>query len=238
MTPALLTYTAAGHIHEDKFDMNTNGSRFIPYRSLRVLASTLLLAACSSLTPPQVASQNIYILEAGPAIQAAQIKHDLVLTVSVPSTRPGFDTTQIAYVKQPHELNYFAASRWADTPARMLEPLIAQAIMQSGSFRAVVQSQGPIPADVRLDIELVRLQQDFQIRPSRVQLTLRAKLIDVRGKRLLAAQQFDEVENSAGDDAYGGVAATNRLVQRVLGELAEFCINAPEHELKSGANRP
>jgi len=238
MTPALLTMTVTRHLPEDEFDMNASGSWIIPYRSLRVLTSTLLLAACGSFTAPQVASQNIYILEAGPPIQSAQVKHDLVLAVSVPSSRPGFDTSQMAYVQQPHELHYFAASRWADTPARMLEPLIAQAMMQSGSFRAVVQKAGAIPADVRLDIELVRLQQDFQTRPSRVQLTLRAQLMDVRGKRLLAAQQFDEEENSASEDAYGGVAAANRLVQRVLGELAGFCINATDHELKSGANRP
>lgn len=218
--------------------MNTNGSRLIPYRTLLVLTSALLLAACSGLSAPQVASQNIYVLEAGPAVQAAPVKRDLVLAVSVPRTRPGFDTPQMAYVQQPHELNYFATSRWADTPARMLEPLLTQAIVQTESFRAVVQASSTIPADVRLDTELVRLQQDFKTRPSRVQLTLRAQLIDVRGKRLLAAQQFDEVENAASDDANGGVAAANRLVQRVLGELAEFCVNASDYDLKNAANRP
>jgi cholesterol transport system auxiliary component len=218
--------------------MNTNGSRLNSYRALQVLTSTLLLAACSGLSAPQVASQNIYVLEAEPAIQAAQVKRDLVLSVSVPRSLAGFDTLQMAYVQQPHELNYFATSRWADTPARMLEPLIAHALEQTQSFRAVVQTSGAIPADVRLDIELVRLQQDFKTRPSRVLLTLRVQLIDVRGKRLLAAKQFDEVENAASDDAYGGVTAANRLVQRVLGELAEFCVNASDHELKTGTNRP
>lgn len=238
MTPVLDTMAVTRHPPKEEFEMNTNAGRFNPYRALQVLTSTLLLAACSSFTAPKVASQNIYVLEAGPAIQAAQVKRDLVLAVGVLRTRPGFDTPQMAYVQQPHELNYFVTSRWADTPARMLEPLIAQAIVQMESFRAVVQASGAIPADVRLDIELVRLQQDFKILPSRVQLTLRAQLIDVRGKRLLAAQQFDEVETATSEDAYGGVSAANRLVQRVLGELAEFCVNAADHELKSGANRP
>jgi cholesterol transport system auxiliary component len=216
-------------IPEDEFEMNITGSISIPCRALQVLASTLLLAACSNFTAPQTVSQNIYVLEAGPAIPTAQVKRDLVLAVSVPRTRPGFDTPQMAYFKQPHELNYFATNRWVDTPARMLEPLVAQAMMQTESFRAVVQTAGAIPADVRLDIELVRLQQDFQTHPSRVQLTLRAQLIGVRGKRLLAERQFDEVENASSDDAYGGVVAANRLVQRLLGELAEFCVNAAEH---------
>ena len=218
--------------------MNINGSRLIPYRALQALTSTLLLAACSGLSAPQVASQNIYVLEAGPAIQAAPVKRDLVLAISVLRALPGFDTPQMVYVQQPYELNYFVTSRWADTPARMLELLITQTMVQTESFRAVVQTSGVIPADVRLDIELVRLQHDFKTRPSRVQLTLRAQLIDVRGKRLLAAQQFDEVENAASDDAYGGVTAANRLVQRVLGELAEFCVNASDYDLKNVTNRP
>jgi len=223
---------------EEEFEMNMNESWLISFRALRVLMSALLLAACSSFTAPPAVKQNTYLLEAGPTIQAAQIKRDLVLALSAPRTRPGYDTPQMAYVQQPHELNYFATNRWVDTPARMLEPLIAQAIMQTESFRAVVQSTSLIPADVRLDIELVRLQQDFQSSPSRVQLSLRAQLIDARGKRLLAAQQFDEVENSTSEDAYGGVTAANRIVQRLLGELAEFCINGSRQVAKISSGRP
>jgi len=206
--------------------MNTNGSRFIYCRKLLVLSSALLLAACGGLSAPQVASQDVYILESGPAIQSSQVKHDLVLLVSVPRALAGFDTPRMAYVQKPHELNYFAASRWADTPSRMLGPLIAHALEQTESFRAVLQTSGTLPADLRLDVELVRLQQDFKSRPSRVQLTLRAQLIDVRGKRLLAEHQFDAFEAASSDDAYGGVAAANRLVQRVLGDLSEFCVKA------------
>lgn len=218
--------------------MNSNGIRRMSCKALQALVPILLLAACSSLPAPKGVSPNIYMLEAGPAVPAAQVKRDLVLAVSVPRALPGFDTPQMAYVQQPYELDYFAASRWADTPARMLEPIIAQAMLQTQSFRAVVQPSGAIPADIRLDVELVRLQQDFTTRPSRVRLTLRAQLTDVRGRRLLAAQQFDEYENAASEDAYGGVTAANRLVQRVLVKLAGFCVNASVLDLPSGAHRP
>lgn len=206
--------------------MNDKKSSLIPCRLLLVLLSILMLAACSGLTPPHVPSQNIFVLESGPDIHPAHAEGDLVLAVSMPRANPGFDTNRMAYVKQPHELNYFATSRWADSPAMMLGPLIAHALEQGKSFKAVVQASAALPADVRLDIELVRMQQDFTTQPSRVQLTLRAQLIDVRGKRLIAFREFDEFEISTSDDAYGGVIAANRLVQRVLGELAEFCVDA------------
>jgi len=206
--------------------MTVTGAHWrIPCRALQILTSALLLAGCAGITTPPVASENIYVLEALRATKPAHIKRNLVLAVSEPQTRPGFDTPQMAYVQQPHELNYFVTSRWADTPARMLEPLLVQAMEQTGSFRAVVQTPGAVPADVRLDTELIRLQHDFVSRPSRVQLTLRAQLIDVRGQRVLAVKQFDESEKATRDNAYGGVTAANRVLQRMLDQLADFCVN-------------
>ena len=157
--------------------------------------------------------------------QTTQVKRDVVLAINMPHARPGFDTSQMAYVRKPYELNYFLTSRWADAPARMLAPLLVQTMEQTGGFRAVVPAPNAIPADVRLDTELIRLWQDFATHPSRVQLTLRAQLIDVRGQKVLAVKQFDEVENAASDDAYGGVTATNRILQRMLDQLADFCVN-------------
>ena len=199
--------------------------RRVPARGLLVPASMLLLAGCAALPAPQVASQSIYVLNAIPAIQAAQIKRDFVLAISQPQARPGYDTPQMVYTQHPHELNYFVTSRWADTPAHMLEPLLLQTLEQTGSFRAVVPTHGAVSADIRLDTELVRLRHDFETRPSRVQLTLRAQLTDMRNRRVLAAQQFDETENAASDNPYGGVGAANRALQRMLGRLADFCIH-------------
>jgi len=194
-------------------------------RTGHILATVLLLAGCAGMSTSQAVSQNIYVLEAQPVIDTTQLKRNLVLAVSTPRARPGFDTNQIAYVKLPHELNYYVTSRWAVTPARMLEALLLQALEQTGSFRSIVQIAGAVPADVILDVELIRLQQNFEMRPSRVQLTLRGQLIDVQGKRVLAVKQFDESENATSEDAYGGVVAANRAVQRILGQLAEFCVS-------------
>lgn len=190
------------------------------------LLAGLLLAGCTGLSTPQGSSPNIYVLDARPAVPKSTVRHDLVLAVNMPQARPGFETAQIAYLQQPHELNYFVNSHWTSTPARMLQPLLLQALEQSAGFRAVVRTASAIPADVRVDIELIRLQHDFTTHPSRVQITLQAQLIDVRGKRVLAVQQFDATENAGSEDAYGGVGAANRLVQRVLGQVTEFCVTA------------
>lgn len=185
-----------------------------------------LLAACTALQPPRAEVATLYLLEARPARTAAQPPRALVLAVETPHARAGYDTARMVYVRQPHKLEYYAKNRWVDTPARMLAPLLVQALAQSGAFNAVVQSSNRIGADLRLDTELVRLQQDFSTQPSRVQLSLRAQLIDTRSNRVLALRELEETEIAPSEDAYGGVMAANTALQRLLDQLVAFCHTA------------
>jgi cholesterol transport system auxiliary component len=194
--------------------------------------AALLLAAlapaCAGLQAPPAQPVSTYLLDARPqAAPAARIPAGPALSVSVPRARAGFDGPQMAYASRPHELGHFAAHRWVDAPARMLAPLLAQALEGAGCWRAVVQAPSAAAAELRLDTELVRLVQDFTVRPSRVQLTLRAELIDTASKRVLAVRELDEVEPAPSDDPYGGVVAANRALGRLLGRLGELCAAAP-----------
>jgi cholesterol transport system auxiliary component len=186
----------------------------------------ILLASCSALRAPPLEAPQLYLLDASAAVRQSPIQRNLVLAVSMPRASAGFDTPQMAYQQRAHQLQYFAVNRWLDTPARMLEPLLLQALEQSHGFSAVVRTPSIVAADVRLDTELIRLQQDFSSQPSRVQLTLCVQLVDVSAKRVLASKVFTVVEDAPSDDARGGVIAANRLLQQLLSQVAEFCVSA------------
>ena len=194
-------------------------------RALAWLAAAAA-GACTAIQPPRVESPSLHVLQAAPLPRSARPPRDVVVEVAPPRAWPGFDTRDIVYVREPYELDFYAASRWADTPARMLGPLLARALEETGSFRAIVAIPGPVPADVRVDTELQRLQQGFGAKPSRVELTLRVQLTDLKAKRVLAAKVFDETGPAATEDAAGGVAAANRALQRALGAIADFCVAA------------
>lgn len=186
-----------------------------------------LLGGCSALLPPPPPPDNIYLLEANlpsiPARSAPATQYQIVLAVSMPRARAGFDTAQMIWVRQAHGLEVYSRNRWADTPARMLAPLLTQTLERSGAFHAVVMSPSSASAMLRLDTELIRLQQDFSVRPSKVQFTLNAQLIDIGTRRVIASAEFDETENAATEDAYGGVRAANLALERLLIRLAAFC---------------
>ena len=211
--------------------MNTMTNRTGTQGTWRMLVLLVLLGGCTALAPTPLPDPNLHVLAAAPVAGAAPGARDLVLEVGVPRASPGFDTPRMAYVQKAYELDYFADNRWADAPARMLGPLLTQALERSGGFRTVVQAPTVVPSDVRVNAELIRLQQNFTMRPSRAELALRVQLVDVRARRVLATKLFEETENATSENAYGGVAAANAALERLLARVVEFC-------LVETANRP
>lgn len=197
-----------------------------------LLASLFLLGGCSSLQPLKSTDLNTYALEAQ-LTPASTTTGDLTLLVSTPSARSGYDSARMIYLKKPHEIEYFAQNQWVDNPARMLAPLLVQALESTAKYRAVITARSAATADLRLDTEIIRLQHEFLTLPSQVHITVRAQLLDLRNKTVLATREFDVLEAASSDDPYGGVLATNRAVKTMLQQIAEFSAQ----ESKSGAAR-
>lgn len=195
-----------------------------------LLALLASLAGCgATLWPPPAPLPALYTLDAGvplpsspPATPAPTEAARRVVAVTTPVAAPGFDTTAIVYQRRPQQLEHFATARWVEPPARMIAPLIVDALQRGGAFAAVVPSSSGTRAELRLDTELLRLQQQFDAAPSRVRLTLRAVLVDVAARRVVASAEFDRSVDAASDDPYGGVVAAQSALQQVLGELAAF----------------
>lgn len=188
-----------------------------------ILAVGLIFTAgCSPLQPVKNDVIRTYALQAHFQNVSAAPSGAPVLLVTRSRAHPGFESSRMAYVRKSHELEYFSRNQWVDTPEKMLAPLLVQALEVSGAFSAVSLASGGITAQLRLDSEIVRLQQEFTSAPSQVRFTLRAQLIDVAGRRILATREFDITENAASDDPYGGVVAANRAVHRALSEAAGF----------------
>ncbi len=186
------------------------------------------LSGCSATLlpkpPPAAARYTLDGLAAWPAAPAAQPAEAApVLLLDPPRAAPGHDSTRMLYQRQPQQLEAFAFHEWAEPPARLLAPLLQQALQGSGAFRAVLLAPTSGSGGLRLETELVRLQQDFGAKPSVVRLTLRAALIDTATRRVIATQVFDASVPAAREDPVAGVAAAQQATQQVLGQLASAC---------------
>lgn len=201
-----------------------------PLHGVVLLASLFLLSACGSLLPSPPPTPTFYALGnttthtlPDQAVRAV----GPTLLVNVMRAAPGFDSAHIVYTRSPQQLEHFARSEWADTPARMLAPWLVQVLSseltRSASVGAVLLAPSSAATDFTLDSALIRLQQDFSVQPSRVRLTLRVVLLQTTTRRVLAVREFDASEATETDDPRGGVRAAQAVSARLLKEVADFC---------------
>lgn len=195
-------------------------TRSLP-RTAALAALAVALAGCALFASPGPAP-SLFALDVPSAGASAGSAAAQAIEVAPPSARAGFDGSRMAYVTRPYELNYFARHQWVEPPARMLAPLLAEALERDGRFEAT-QGGANLSASLRLETEIVALQQEFTAHPSQVRFTLRARLLDLAKRRVVASSAFEAVEPAPSDDPYGGVIAANRAAARVLDEVASWC---------------
>lgn len=215
--------------------LNANNSTATAARRAVRLASVLCmlaLGACSVLNPAASTPPAFYALGGPSGVQtpvAANTSGRVLptLVVNPPRAAAGFDSQRIIFVRDDHQLEYFARSEWVDLPARMLGPLLVSTLEKTGAFGAVVLTPASASGELRLDTEIIRLQHNFQTRPSRAQFTLRAYLLDDKTRRVFAWKEFHGEAPATSETPVGGVAAANVAVQDVLAQLAQFLATSP-----------
>ncbi len=198
-------------------------------RRVTAALSLIAICGCSALGPSTTPPPNLYSLNRLPHAGAGAVAPAAAaptLIINPPHAAAGFDSARIIYLREQHQLEYFAHSEWVDPPAHMLGDLLLAALEQSGAFGAVVLAPSAAVGDLRLDTEIILMQHEFQTKPSRVRFALRAVLVDDKTRRVVARREFDDSVAASSDDPYGGVVAANRAVQTVLERLSAFCAEA------------
>lgn len=153
-----------------------------------------------------------------------------VLLVSLPQAEPGFETPRMVYVTRRFELEYYATNQWAESPARLLAPLLVQSAGRTGDWRAVVALPGSIRGDYRLDVAGFAVQQEFLQRPSLVRMRLRSQLVDLKESRVVSTKTFEAVAQAPSEDAYGGVAAAQQATAALLTQVTAWLQSCVRHQ--------
>ena len=206
-----------------------------------LIGTILVVTACSPLGPaPSSEAPKVYLLqwEHPPGDEpTGQLNPACpTLLLSSPRAAPGYAGAGMAYMEEAHRIDYFAHHRWADSPARMLEPLLIHALETSGAFQAVVQAPTTARFDLRLDTELLRLVQVFEPTESRIELEIRISLLDTEQQRVLVSDVLAVTEPATERTPYGGVIAANKAVVRLLEELQQ--VLRPAVQPRCGMTEP
>jgi len=183
-----------------------------------------LLSACSVFSPVKTEQTTAYVLNTLPSPATKKPTHKITLLVMQPTTSQVYNTTQMAYTTQPYQVAYFAKSRWADTPAQMLQSLLVEALQNTHYFYAVGMSPMLGQYDYVLNMQLLQFEQRFSGLASEIIITLRAQISKPADNAVIATRQFTIVEPALVNTPYGGVVAANKATARLLTAVRKFCL--------------
>jgi cholesterol transport system auxiliary component len=186
---------------------------------LFIILMIALLSSCSLLSPLK-ADYTTYVFNTLPC----KVKYspaNITLFVATVSADPLYETDDIAYSSHPLQVEYFAKNKWADTPARMLRPLIINTLQGTRHFRVITTSQNT-QYDYILSAKIEELQQVFTAHSSYVVFRLHVEIINPKTGRIVRAREFISSKITCQCTPYSGVVAANRAITQVLAELANF----------------
>lgn len=191
-------------------------------KEIAIVFLIILLSACAVKMP----EKNQYKLEAFCAQKISAPSHKATIFISQPDAVSGYNTEQMLYVKKPYKVTPFSKNAWVGSPADMLFPLIVQSLQASRFFAAISSAPNGDKADYRLDTQLISLQQNFLVQPSRLDMVIKATLSDIDQNRVVGSHIFNLSESCPIDSPYGGVIAANHATKRFTNQMVRFVTGA------------
>lgn len=190
-----------------------------------LILTLMLLTSCSVFSPVKTRTYNNYVINQVPHV-ARRYHGKYTLYVSPVKANPLYDTNAMAYTAKSYRVEYFAKNRWAEKPAKMLQPLILKTLQNSRHFRAVTSSLGNIRYDYILNVQLTDLRQVFLVQSSYVVFSMHAEIIDAQAAKIIASKELKTVVSVCKRTPFGGVVAANQAVSITLRKLANMSVKA------------
>lgn len=193
-------------------------------RLLIVVFIFVPLSGCSLFSPVKSETMSLYLLDTPPVIVPHAKKNAGTILVMLPDTKPIYNTTSMAYRICPHTIAYFVKSRWAETPAQMIQALLVQTLLNTKHFRAVITPPLVARYEYTLLSEIIALRQDFTKKPPFAKFKLRVYLVKTATSKIIATKDFVIKEPFYTITPTCGVIAENKAVKKILAGVARFVV--------------
>lgn len=197
-------------------------------------ACVVMLGGCAQFSSRQAFPEHYTLIDTpSPALQDAGTQEwdDATLQVARIAVAPWLQGTDLYYrldYRHDNRIAAYAQSDWVTPPARLLEPMIRNALASGNAWRAVLGPTGPARTDFSLHVRLDDFSQVFTSpRQSYGALDATATLVDNRDGRAFAQKHFRIQTPAPTADAEGGVKALNRAAQQFIRGIEQWLRTTP-----------
>lgn len=176
----------------------------------------LVLAGCSTTTPP-INEYTILPTYSSEAAARNTPQADLSLRLAPTKSIASLASKELFYLHDTGQTGAYLYSRWADTPASMIDRSLISSLQNRALFNALLPNGSNANADLILESNLHAFYHRFSTNGTNegfIDITYR--LIEAKNKQTVASKRFIVTVPSQSADAKGGADALN-LAARNLG---------------------
>ncbi len=180
-------------------------------RNIVGLLMAIALGGCAfagSSAPPQT-----YDLLAPEVNRTRTAALPVQIAVVTPTAVRALDTDRILVRPRSEQISYFPGAAWSDRLPRLVRARLAEALENSGHFRAVVTEDDGVTSPYSLQISLRSFEMSVNGKPPEGHVAMSARIVDERAGKVVASQLFEARARAASDSAAAGVAAITDAFQ-------------------------
>ena len=162
------------------------------------------------------------------ALYESRLRSGGVLTVE--AAWYDYDTDGMAFSGTPGTRGYYQYARWSERASKRFGDLLLTRLERERIFATVAQTGGNVRGNWLLTTDILDLHHDAAERPGVVRMELRAEVVDLGSRALLARKTFVQSVAVPSYDAAGAHQAFDRAATLTLDAIADW--------LKALANKP
>lgn len=133
-----------------------------------------------------------------------------------------YDTDGMAYSKRPGTRGYYQFARWSERASKRFTDLLLNRLAQEKTFQATALTSSNVVGDWLLMTEIVEHYHDAAQQPGVSKMELRAELVDLKTRTLLARKTFSQSVPVSSFDAAGAHKAFNQAATQTLNDLLDW----------------
>ena len=205
-------------------------------RHLLGAALTLPLAAlataCDLTVPGQGPPPVLYRLTPKSTFSEDLPRVDWQLILEVPVADAGLNTTRVALLRTPTQLEYYARSSWTDRAPLMVQTLMIESFENSGRIVAVGRESVGLRADFILKTELREFQAEYHgAENPNVRVGINVKVVEMPRRTIVASRSFEAEVEAEADAMTEIITAFDEALGKVLKHLVEWTLRGGQDAL-------
>jgi cholesterol transport system auxiliary component len=195
------------------------------FRLLPLAAILVLATGCSGMLPGSGEPARMFTLTPKTTFSPDLPVANWQLTIDLPISEAGLNTTRIALRHSPVTLDYFARAEWVDKAPVIAQKLLVESFEATGKIVAVARQSVSLRSDYNLLCELREFQAEYQNSgPPSARVRLIVKLVKMPDRVIVGSYSAEFVEKSASGDLERIVEAFDVALGKSLKRIVEWTL--------------